>query len=273
VDERQVGHANENQNRKHDEDDDRLRELAPDAEINFHPVSLTARRHKVKAVFIVTTKKVGNLDGGMIKVFFLIFEPAVAWEKIALAGRGFVFILATNLLPLLLLVTAVEGWGLKTWGKWQPPYQKFREFTPHEIIGFEAVQFVLVLAAVLVSALLILRVSQTFHQRQNYLQAFTVTVYGISPLLFVRLLDAAPTMNPVVTWLIGVILSIWILYQGLPRVLMPDPTHAFGLYISSALVIVLTTGLTRLITAMYLLGYIDFNHSWLSRKISQLLGQ
>ena len=209
----------------------------------------------------------------MIKVFFLIFEPSAAWEKIALAQRSIVFILATNLLPLLLLVTAVEGWGLQTKGKWQPPFQKFKEFTPNEVMGFEVVQFVLFLAVVFISALLILRVSQTFHQRQNYREAFTVTVYGLSPLLLLRLLDAAASMNPGVPWAIGVVLSVWILYQGLPRIMMPDPTHAFGLYLSSALVIVLTTGLTRLITAMYLLGYMDFQHSWLTRKIGHLLGQ
>jgi hypothetical protein len=209
----------------------------------------------------------------MIKVFFLIFEPAVAWEKIALARRGFAFIFFTNLLPLLLLVTAVEGWGLKKWGKWQMAFQKFREFTPTEVVGYEVVQFVLMLVAVFLTALLILRVSQTFHQRQNYLEAFTATVYGLSPFFLIRLLDAAPTMNPAVTWMIGVGVSVWILYQGLPRILMPDPTHAFGLYLSSAMVIILTTGITRLVTGMYIMGYIDFNHSWLTRKIAHLIGQ
>ncbi len=209
----------------------------------------------------------------MIKVFFLIFEPSVAWEKIALAQRSIVFILATNLLPLLLLVTAVEGWGLSKWGKYQGQYDKVRMFTPHEILGFEVVQVVLFLAVVFISALLILRVSQTFHQRQNYRQAFAVTVYGLSPLLLLRLLDAAPAMHPGVPWGIGVALSIWILYQGLPRIMMPDPTHAFGLYLSSALVILLTTGLARLLTAAYVLGQIDFNHSWLTQKIGHLLGQ
>ena len=37
----------------------------------------------------------------MIKVFFLIFEPGVAWEKIALARRGLVFITGLQLLPLI----------------------------------------------------------------------------------------------------------------------------------------------------------------------------
>ena len=54
---------------------------------------------------------------------------------------------------------------------------------------------------------------------------------------------------------------------------MPDPTHALGLYLSSALVIILTTGLSRLPTAWYLMGKIDFHHSWLTRKIGHLLGQ
>jgi hypothetical protein len=209
----------------------------------------------------------------MIKVFFLVFEPAVAWEKIALARRGYAFILLTNLLPLLALGTLVEGWGLKTWGKWQEKFHKFRDFTPHEVVGFEAVHFALLLATVFITALLILRISQTFHERHSYLQAFTVTAYGLSPLFVTRLLDAAPTMNPWVSWGLGVILCIWILYQGLPRLMLPDPTHAFGLYLSSAIVIILTTGMARLITAMYLLGQMDFNHSWLTRKIGHLLGQ
>ena len=60
MDERQVGQANEYQDRKDDEDDDDLRELAPDAEINFHVRSLTSWRLKVKAVFIVTAGKLVN---------------------------------------------------------------------------------------------------------------------------------------------------------------------------------------------------------------------
>src|ERR1035437_4183477 len=43
VDERQVGHADENQNGNGHEGDDRLRELAPDAEIHFHAKSKSRR--------------------------------------------------------------------------------------------------------------------------------------------------------------------------------------------------------------------------------------
>jgi hypothetical protein len=66
------------------------------------------------------------------------------------------------------------------------------------------------------------------------------------------------------------VLATWTLYQGIPRVMQPDPTHAFGVYLSSMIVVVLTSATARAITAMYLLGYMDFQHSWLSRKITHL---
>ena len=67
-------------------------------------------------------------------------------------------------------------------------------------------------------------------------------------------------------------LTMWVLYQGIPRVMQPDPTHAFGVYLSAMIVVVLTSGLARLVTGMYLLGYVDFQHSWLSNKVAHILG-
>jgi hypothetical protein len=206
----------------------------------------------------------------MIKVFFLLFEPAITWDKIAQARRGYGYIMATCLLPLLGGVTVLNGWGLLNFGKWQPPFQKIREFPNISmVVGFEAVQFILTLAAVFVSALLILRIAQTFHGRHNYLQAFTVAAYGLSPMLLLGLLDTARSVNPWVTWLVGISFSIWILYQGMPRIIQPDPSHAFGLYLCTVIVIVLTTGMARLFTGLYLLGYMDMNHSFLSRIVHQ----
>jgi hypothetical protein len=209
----------------------------------------------------------------MIKVFFLMFAPAAAWEKIALARRGYIFILATYLLPFALLVTAAEGWGLQHWGKWQPKFQIVKTFTHNNILSFEIIQFALILATVLICALLILQVSQTFHERNNYLEAFTLTTYAYSPVLLFHLLDVLPTMSPWVTWGVGIGITVWILYQGIPRVLKPDPTHAFGLYLSAMFVMMMTSALGRLITGLYMLGYMDFQHSWLTRELSRFLPQ
>ncbi len=114
---------------------------------------------------------------------------------------AFVFCLVHLLLTMIILATAVEGWVLSRWGKWQPQFQKLREFpNPKEIIVFEVIQALLFLAMVLVSAMVLRTVSQTFEIRRTYRQAFTTMAYGFSPSVLVRVLDAAPMMNPWVPW-------------------------------------------------------------------------
>ena len=63
-----------------------------------------------------------------------------------------------------------------------------------------------------------------------------------------RLLDAFPSMNAWATYTIGIILSIAVMYQGIPRVMEPDPPHAFGLYITSGLLLAMVGGLGRFVT-------------------------
>ncbi len=209
----------------------------------------------------------------MIKVFFLIFEPSVAWEKIAQARRGFLFITITHLLPFILLGAALEAWGLERHGKWQPQFQMFKVYSRQDIFAYEIIQSLLLLAVVFVSALLVFKISQTFQDRLKFLQAFTTIAYGFSPMFLFHFLDAGATMHPATAWILGMAVTMWILYQGIPRIMQPDPTHAFGLYLSATIVVVLTSGLARLITGMYLLGYMDFQHSWLTRMIGHLLGK
>jgi uncharacterized membrane protein YidH (DUF202 family) len=196
----------------------------------------------------------------MIKAFFLIFEPVVAWDRIALSRRSVGFIVATHLLPLIVLGSAVEGWGLAQWGKWQPDFKRIRDFPRAEVITFEIIQSLLLIIVVLLCALLLLKVCQTFHGRNQYREAFAVIAYSFSPLLLLRVMDAAPMMSPWAGWIFGILLAIWTLYQGLPRVLQPDPTHAFGLYLSTIIVIVLTSGMERELTSLYLQGNFDVHH-------------
>lgn len=206
----------------------------------------------------------------MIKVFFLICEPGVAWEKIAQARRSIAFITFVHLLPIILLSSAFEAWGLIRHGKYQPRFEVFKRFTPDAVLTFEVIQVALFLAAVLVAALLVFRLSQTFLERVSFPQALTTVAYGFSPIFLLHFADAGATIPPAGPWLLGVLLSVWILYQGVPRVMQPDPTHAFGLYLSTLIVVLLTSGLARLITAMYLLGYMDLQHSWFARHLSSL---
>src|SRR5579863_5402104 len=136
----------------------------------------------------------------MIKVFFLICEPSVAWEKIAQARRGFAFISIIHVLPFLLAGTALEAWGLHLHGKWQPRFDRYQHFSVPEIVNFEIIEFVLLFAMVFVSAFLIYKIAHTFQERLSFLQAFTTAAYGLSPLYLTHLMDAGASVHPAVPW-------------------------------------------------------------------------
>ena len=109
------------------------------------------------------------------------------------------------------------------WGKWQSGVGVIKKFTAGEAVLYEVAQLLLTLAVVFVCAHLVKILGETFHDRHSYTQAFTVVAYALSPFFLLRLLDVFPMMNPWVPWGIGIVLSLWIFYQGLPRVMKPDP--------------------------------------------------
>ena len=183
----------------------------------------------------------------------MIFEPIATWERIWRARRGLIFVLLLYLLPMLALVCAGEGYGLHHWGK-------LREVGPRKFYAvgetavFEAVQFLLFLVVVFIGAKMIKSIGETFHGHHTFTQAFVTVTYGLSPLFLVHLLNAIKDISPWVAWGIGIFLSMMVLYQGVPRMMEPDPAHAFGLYLMGSLLLFLTTGLTRFVTAWYLQG-------------------
>jgi uncharacterized membrane protein YecN with MAPEG domain len=190
----------------------------------------------------------------MIKALFLIFEPLVQWERVALAQRNLKFMLVSYLLPMLVIVAAVEGFGLVEWGKWQSGIAQLKYFSVGEALIYEAGHLLVMLAVVAVCAHLVKSLGDTFHLRNTYQQAFTLVIYGISPLFLMRLFDAIPSVNPWITWFLGILLSIKVLYYGVPRIMEPDPPHAFGMYLTSSVLVAMVTGLERFITAWYLSG-------------------
>lgn len=190
----------------------------------------------------------------MIKALLLIFEPIQAWDRIARAQRSLLFILTAYLLPLLGLTSLVEGWGLVQWGRRQQDSLPLKQFTVAEATAYEIAQLLLSLGIVFLGARLIKSLGETFHGRHSHTQAFTVVAYGLSPVFMMRLFDAFPGVSPWITWTIGMLLAMAVLYQGVPRVMLPDPPHAFGLYLVSAFLLAIITGLVRFVTAWYLQG-------------------
>jgi len=162
-------------------------------------------------------------------------------------------IFVTFLLPLLVVTSAVEGYGLMRWGEPQKVVIRDKFFTLNEAAGYEAVQLALSVCVVVIGALVVKSLGETFHGRHSFKQAFTTVTYGLSPFFTLRLIDAT-TINPWVAWAAGIALTTVVLYHGVPRAMDPDPAHGFGLYLMSALLLAMATGLVRFITAWYLQG-------------------
>jgi hypothetical protein len=111
---------------------------------------------------------------------------------------------------------------------------------------------------------------ETFRRRHTYWQTFTLVIFGLSPLFLLRLLDAAQGIHPVVSWAMGIVLCLEVVYQGLPRVMEPDPPNAIGLFFMSALTLVAVTGLERFVTYWYLSGHMRSMENFISGLAAKL---
>ena len=190
----------------------------------------------------------------MIKALLLIFSSPATWQRISETPRKWGVVLASYVLPMILLVCAAEGYGLVHWGKPRGEIAKVAPFPVPFAVGYEVAQLILALAVVFLAARLIKSLGGTFHGRHTFSQTFTVAAYGLSPLFLLRLLDAFPSVSPWLTWLVGIVLCIAVLYSGIPLIMRPDPPHALGLYLMTSMFIFMITGLLRFVTAWYLMG-------------------
>jgi len=206
----------------------------------------------------------------MIKAILLVLNPTRTWDTIVEDNRRFLSVFLAFLLPLVVLTCAAEGYGLATWGKWRGQVKVVRKFTTHEVIAYEAVQCLLGLLLVFAGAKLVKSLGETFHGRHTFEQSFKTVAYGLSPMFLLRLLDVFPSVSPWVSWGIGIVLSLAVLYHGVPRVMQPDPPQAFGLYLVSAVLLLMTSGVVRFVTAWVLEGRFKQFDAVFSDVISRL---
>ncbi len=190
----------------------------------------------------------------MIKALLLIFSSDKTWNRIALSQRGPGFIVGFYLLPMMLIVGVAEGFGLARWGRWQPTLGAIKKFPVREALVAEIAEMLLMVVIILVGAYFVKALGDTIRVRNTYAHAMTVVVYGLSPVFLFQLLDVSPTINLWAPWIIGIMLSIKILYYGVPRIMQPDPPDAFGLYFMCALLLTMVSGVERFITNGYLTG-------------------
>jgi len=129
--------------------------------------------------------------------------------------------------------------------------------TGDQVVVFEAGQLAVMLLIIFFNSALVKSVGETFHSRHTWIQAFTVLAYALFPFFLARMLNAFSDITPWVSWIIGILLTIGVMYHGVPRVMLPDPAHAFGLYMSASLLMLLSTGLLELVIAFFLSGKLE----------------
>jgi uncharacterized membrane protein YecN with MAPEG domain len=191
----------------------------------------------------------------MIKALLLLIRPVQTWDGIDRSARSIAYILLAHLLPLILLTSAAEGYGLMHWGKHHKGGgANVKYYELKEVVVIETVQSLLLVGMVLLSASAAKAFAGTFHRRQNYRHAFTAVAYGCAPLITMRLGDMLGTINPWIPWSLGMVLTIAVLYHGLPCILKPDPPHAFGLFLMTSLTLAFLNGMLRLVTWYYFTG-------------------
>ena len=191
----------------------------------------------------------------MIKALLLLVRPVQTWDGIDRSARSIAYILCLHLLPLIVLTSIAEGYGLMHWGKkhrGEMAFVKYYEFK--EVVIIETAQSLLLLGMVFLGAYAAKSFAGTFHRRHTYRHAFTAVAYGCAPLLTLRLGDLSAALNPWIPWATGLVLTIAVLYHGLPCILKPDPPHAFGLFFMTSLTLAVINGLMRLVTTFYFAG-------------------
>src|SRR5256885_3611297 len=189
----------------------------------------------------------------MIKALLLIFDPDNTWEKIGQTAHSVLSVLFAYLLPLLLLGTAVEVWGMMRLGYDKGSIVERREKLSQELATrYATAQVGLGLLGAFIGAWLFKKVTEGFHRRHTYRETFATIGYSLGPVYLARMLDGLPVMNTWICWGLGAVLGISVLYRGIPRIIRPDPSNALGLYLTCSFLFLAITGIAHYVGQLVL---------------------
>jgi hypothetical protein len=188
----------------------------------------------------------------MIRGLLLILDAGGSWNKIATAQRGFLFILAVHLLPLLTITLGLEAFALVRLGEGRAISGDPTRVGTEAALRYAVAEAVLNLGLILVGARIVQQLARSFHDRVTYLTCFTILAYTLSPLFLLHLLDALPGVNTWACYGAGILLSVAVLYLAIPIVMRPDPAKAMGIYVTMAVLLVVMTGLAHFLAVQIL---------------------
>ncbi|HEY3762235.1 MAG TPA: Yip1 family protein [Verrucomicrobiae bacterium] len=205
----------------------------------------------------------------VFKDLFLIVRPVTTWNRLVGAKHGAVYTFFIYLLPVLLLTAACEGRRRLLFGRQQMAEGVNNYFTLPMVCTYEAGSILITLCLLFLTALMIKAFANDYRVRNQLSQSLDVVFHAIGPMLLIQCLNAFPNIYSWLTWSVGISLSVSILYHGLPLILQPDPAAAFGLYLCSALILVLLMLGGSLFTGFYLDGELKSLENFISNAIGK----
>lgn len=189
----------------------------------------------------------------MIKALLLILDPSNTWDAIEQAERNLTKVLLQFLLPVLLITGAGEAYGLMTFGhRRSAVVERIVKVSPAVTARYKIAQVALDCFVLFGGAMALRRLGASFHRRHTYTECFITLAYSLSPVFLLRLLNMIPAINPWISWGIGILLAVSVLYRGIPRIMKPDPSSALGLYMISSLLLILISGLAEFLSLLVL---------------------
>src|SRR4026209_1020102 len=110
----------------------------------------------------------------MIRAFMLIFDGSGTWEKIDQEKQSVGRIFFQFILPLLLLTSAGEAWGLMHLGEDRGiEMDKRVHISQDVVVRYEFTQIALSLLIVFGGAAALKQIGASFHRRHSYTECFT----------------------------------------------------------------------------------------------------
>ena len=189
----------------------------------------------------------------MIKALLLILDPSNTWDAIEQAERNLTKVLLHFLVPVLLITGAGEAYGLMTFGhRKSAVVERIDKVPPLVTARYKIAQVALDCLVLFGGAAALQRLGASFHRRHTYTECFITLAYSLSPVFLLRLLNMIPAVNPWISWGIGILLAVSVLYRGIPRIMKPDPSSALGLYMISSLLLILISGLVQFLSLLVL---------------------
>lgn len=189
----------------------------------------------------------------MLRALNLSLLPESAWQKAAARPPHIALVLLGSILPLMILTLAFEGYALVRFGEIFGDIGRrlVSEERAAKYVVFYAVASLLV---IFIGAAILKNLGASFGLNSSYAACLVLFGFAYSPIFLTRLLDAIPAINTWICWVVGVAVSMRILYHGVAWWLKPEQTKGFGLFIMSFVTFTVLSALVHFASVQVLQG-------------------